>query len=415
MYYEDYNNTDSSFNVYSQPSNELSVSPDVSLLVDAEEYAFTYASASKAEYYWQVAKRYYKYFDGFKIYASINGAEYKMIKNVAVGSYSSKETYYYEYKVSLKAPSSVGYSVRFRISPYYNYDSKTYQFNPTKYSTAYYTSPKFATITTKKDKVVIKIKKAGTSKVKVVYRAYNMSKHKYSKKKTKTTSKTSFTIKNNAKKYSLDIDIIPYWGKSAGDVLEYNSHDANILLKCTPKVKGYKTYNINVQGKKLKKGRTETLSAKDKKIIKDFFDKKYGKNKPSREEMAKYAFDWIHNNVKYAYEIHPKTKKKLYAKIDNLSYVDAIFNKKLGQCLQYNGAMAKVLTYLGYEARIVQGYRKSSYTGEIFQHFWCEVKIYGRWYLMETGNKDKNGSWQHFVELYGDGAGYLKCKKKAKD
>ena len=119
--------------------------------------------------------------------------------------------------------------------------------------------------------------------------------------------------------------------------------------------------------------------------------------------MARYAFDWIHNNVKYDYK---------YSAGD-LPLTQAIFKKKMGQCLQYNGAMAMVLAYLGYESRIIVGTRGSG--KNVWQHIWCEVKINGRWYLVETGNENKNGYWQHFVELYRDGQGYIKNRKPARD
>lgn len=79
---------------------------------------------------------------------------------------------------------------------------------------------------------------------------------------------------------------------------------------------------------------------------------------------------------------------------------------KLGQCAQYNGAMAAMTAYLGYDACVIQGYR-GSYSGYHWQHFWCEVNIQGRRYLMETGNYGKDGSWSYFMCPYEQTSGYV--------
>jgi len=134
--------------------------------------------------------------------------------------------------------------------------------------------------------------------------------------------------------------------------------------------------------------------------MKKFCDKHFKGKNMTREEKAYYVHQWIHKKVTYA-------KGKKYNKIASKTYVDAIFNKKLGQCLQYNGAMAEFLSYLGYQTRIIQGYygRKGN------QHFWCEVKVQGRWYVVETGNEKKNGYWQFFVQPHCFIGSYIKNKK----
>ena len=49
------------------------------------------------------------------------------------------------------------------------------------------------------------------------------------------------------------------------------------------------------------------------------------------------------------------------------------------------------------------------------QHYWCEVKLNGRWYLCEAGNNKKNPGWRYFVSFYRDSSGYGKFGKAAKD
>ena len=402
LYYYDYN---TSKTVYSKWSNEVTAYPDLTYLFDFERDAYTYASGSQAVIYWMLSKYSIKYLDGFSVYASTNGGAYKFVKNVAANGYYSTDEYSYEYKCAIKAPSANGYAVNFKVYPYFNYNSKTYLSKCDDVENAVFLSENYATVTTKKDKVIINFKKIGASKINIQYSSFNMKTKKSSAVKSVNTTAASYTIKNAAKNYSLDITVTPYWGSVEGDSLYLSSHDPMVLLKSVPRSKSKTVKVVSVRGKKAKVHWKEKLTKKDKKIIKKFFYNKYKGKNPSREEMARYAFNWIHSKVKYDYKY----------KMGNRSYVDAIFNKKMGQCLQYNGAMAKVLTYLGYEARIIEGTRKSSYSGTVINHFWCEVKLYGRWYLVETGNERKSPGWQHFVELYGNGMGYIKCKKPAKD
>ena len=98
------------------------------------------------------------------------------------------------------------------------------------------------------------------------------------------------------------------------------------------------------------------------------------------------TLQWIHKQVTYAYDYPPEVYLTTYA--------DTIFNHKLGQCLQYNGAMASVLAYFGFDVYMCKGCTKSG-----SQHFWTEVLIGGKRYYVETGNFGKNGKWQRFFLL----------------
>ena len=336
--------------------------------------------------------------DGFIIQQSVNGSDYRYYTTVDVNSISGNA----DYSLYAAVPSNVGYLMSFRIYPYYNFNNKTYSSSAYAQESNSYVDSDLITLKTKKSSVDISIKYIPGASYKINYTPYNIKKNKYSGTKTVWTGSTKYSIKNNSKNTALYIDVTPYWGSQEGYSSSAYSHEGMALLKGAGKSKSKKIKVINVKGKKDKTAWTEALTKKDKKIIKNFFYKKYRNKKVSREEKALYAFNWIHTKVKYDYKYS----------VGNLSYTEAIFKKKKGQCLQYNGAMAKVLTYLGYETRIINGKRRGN-----IQHFWCEVKINGRWYLVETGNEGKNGDWQHFVELYntGDGYGYLKHGKKAKD
>ncbi len=143
---------------------------------------------------------------------------------------------------------------------------------------------------------------------------------------------------------------------------------------------------INARGEKKKTAWTETLTSSEKKLFKEFEELHFQKGM-TKAEKALYVNYWIHRNVDYDYEYKISSK---------YSYSECIFKYKKGQCIQYNGAYAHYLAYLGFESRIIQGYR-----GKSVSHFWGEIKLSNRWYCMETGNYGKNGSWRYVCERYG--------------
>ncbi|MDE5563732.1 MAG: arylamine N-acetyltransferase [Oscillospiraceae bacterium] len=133
---------------------------------------------------------------------------------------------------------------------------------------------------------------------------------------------------------------------------------------------------------------TFTLKDADIAIIEQFAAEHFPENSTLAEKLY-ITHQWIHYNVDYAYA------GAKWNEIVNLSYVDAIFNHKKGQCVQYNGAMASVLAYYGYEVYMVKGY-----TSPGTQHFWTQVEIDGHTYMVECGNSGKNGDWwQEFFNL----------------
>ena len=142
---------------------------------------------------------------------------------------------------------------------------------------------------------------------------------------------------------------------------------------------------------------TSYISEKDKQILQKFIQQHF-KAGMTREEQLWTTMEWIHNNVEYAY-----VQNGAWAQITNKTYVDAVFTYRKGQCIQYNAAMAAMMAYLGYDVNLVQGYVMS----EGNQHFWCEVHINGKTYVMETGNAGKNGDWMHFLEPYSEATEYI--------
>ena len=92
--------------------------------------------------------------------------------------------------------------------------------------------------------------------------------------------------------------------------------------------------------------------------------------------------------------------EKEQAKENNMEKVDEIIELKKNVASM---AMAAMMAYLGYDVNLVQGYVMS----EGNQHFWCEVHINGKTYVMETGNAGKNGDWMHFLEPYSEATEYI--------
>lgn len=160
---------------------------------------------------------------------------------------------------------------------------------------------------------------------------------------------------------------------------------------------------INTQGKKEKLAYTVTVTAEDKTIIENY-NSQYITSDMSPYNKIKTVFLDIHKNVKYA-------TGNLYSKIDGCSYAEAIFSNKLGQCAQYNGAMVEYLSTLGFDCRLICGYRGKSNKNK-WQHFWGEVTLSdGKTYVVETGNYGQDKGWYYFFEPYSNTKKYLKCGK----
>lgn len=153
---------------------------------------------------------------------------------------------------------------------------------------------------------------------------------------------------------------------------------------------------MNVRGSSMYKDWTEYVTGEDKTIFANF-EKLHLQKGMTKAEKAQYVHSWIHYNTVYDNSYTTSAKYR---------YVKCIFEERTGQCLQYNGALAQYLDYLGFDARIINGYRRQD-----IGHFWGEVKLAGRWYCTETGNYGSDGGWNYFVCRYGpwDASNYNFC------
>ncbi|MBQ7638085.1 MAG: hypothetical protein IJS90_04200 [Clostridia bacterium] len=153
-----------------------------------------------------------------------------------------------------------------------------------------------------------------------------------------------------------------------------------------------------------------TITNKDKYTIEDML----GKLPATATNMEKIysIYKYIQNEFEYA------RGYDLYAQISSLTPLDAVVHKHLAQCLQYNGAMAEVLAYMGYDVKIVEGMRgqgnyESDTVSSMWNHYWTELYLNGKTYLIEVGQPKDNWSGA-FMVLYKDSDGrylYYNTKK----
>ena len=219
--------------------------------------------------------------------------------------------------------------------------------------------------------------------------------------KSSQERKVSFAVTDTSK-YEICIYIDAY--RTVKGKLEYlgtypavSSESPYSLMRNAASSKAKTSYSVvSYRGEKPKVAWTESISADDKKIMNEFA-KLHFQSGMTKTEKALYIQRWIHYNNTY---------DTSYTTSSKYSYVKCIFEKKTGQCLQYNAALVECLNNLGFEARLIQGYRWQNSS-----HFWGEIKVAGRWYCMETGTNSKDPGWQYFCERYGGygATGYNIC------
>ena len=403
--YDEYHDDEIVSRVYGEASQSVCLQPSFN---ECYFSFYGYGNDKTVSFDWNASEHTRSYLDGFYLFKSVNNGAYQLCGDIPATQYQQLDEYaraYYTF--SEAAPSATGYFVRYQLCPYFYFNGQVcYQFENGETEECSYLSDNFITVNTKRNAIQIKWKSLGNGfQYRVRYCRYNLSNDKTDKEKTVVVSGNSYTIKSDAKKYGYYVTVEAFLDENTvlNSWHSYDTHSGMALMSGADKVNKKTIKVVSTRKKKTTTVWSYSLSKKDKKTLKKFCDKHFKGKKMSRAEKAEYTLNWINKNVKYAYG-------KSYSKIGNKSYVDAIFNKKLGQCLQYNGAYAAFLTYLGYEARVIEGYRRGN-----INHYWCEVKVHGRWYLCETGNYGKNGDWMYFCSRYANAGGYLKNGKPAKD
>lgn len=298
---------------------------------------------------------------------------------------------------------------------YYKVKGVVYANDGTEYLTDFtnmaYAVTKGATpklkLATKNNAVTVTWNKNARAQGYKIYRSSNGYSWTLVKKITKgtTTSYTDKTAKNDVGYYYKVCAYRVVRGKAfytPYSEIQYSLDYDSILNAANATKRIYKFEVENAQKSKSTYS-SYTMSSRDKAVLAKFA-REHFTNDMTRAEKLLITLRWIHENVDYA-----DTSAK-WAKISGKSYVDAIFTYKTGQCAQYNGAMAAMMSYMGYDVTLVQGWR-GTWNTNYWQHFWVEVHIGGRDYLVETGNLGRSGNWWFFLEQYEYAGKYIKnCK-----
>ncbi|MBR6872745.1 MAG: leucine-rich repeat protein [Ruminococcus sp.] len=200
-----------------------------------------------------------------------------------------------------------------------------------------------------------------------------------------TTTGTSFTVSDDDLFYGYGVRAYKivngtkYYGNYA--FFHRGSSVVARINGLTPS-KSRTSYNeVNVQGSK-DAVYPHTLTAASKKAIEDFA-KKYFTSGMTNGEKVLVTLNYIRKN--FTYNTGWKIKSSQYI---SGSYAHNALVAHLGQCNDYNGAIAELLTYLGYEPKLLIGYVYRPTT----QHYWTEITIGKNTYLIEGGiSKDENG------------------------
>ncbi len=152
-------------------------------------------------------------------------------------------------------------------------------------------------------------------------------------------------------------------------------------------------YNIkgdNQNGGKPYLVRNYYLTDKTKIILNDFA-REHFTDEMTNYDRLKFTWNWLHYNVDYA------SSWEAYSQISELSWSEASFVKKSGQCIQYNGAFAEMMAYMGYDVYMLEKWNRPNFT---VQHFMSEVMIDGKGYNTEVGERSYDSGSYKWMWLF---------------
>lgn len=159
------------------------------------------------------------------------------------------------------------------------------------------------------------------------------------------------------------------------------SYDSNIrLLVNAADLKSHKTYPMYNVKQNNRLGGTpyfegyENMADYEIDIYEDFAAEHFTDGMTNYDKIW-YLIDWMHENVSYV--------------LTGSDYVQSCLVDKMGQCIQYNGALADILCYMGYDAYMIEMWTNYYPDGSGYntQHFRCECEIDGIPFSLEVGDK----------------------------
>ncbi len=357
------------------------------------DYVSKYPSTDRAGIY---AYGYGKY-DYIQLYRySSSSKKYVLIKNMKDG--------YYE-DTGLKQLTVYKYKVRTAVK----IDSKKYYGEYKSFSVRTLLTSPAVTLTTKKNSVSAKWSKNSKATSYILYKqnfetgktkklgSFNSKTFKFTDKNVTNYTEYFYYViacrKSGSKTYKSQID----YEKGASSV------NPESIVRGASLKPGTSFKEYDVQGSKTSLMRTVQLSSSDIATLKKFA-KKHFTSKMTSLDKVRFTLNWINKNVTYA------DKAELWNRASKMTFVDAVFNNNIGQCSHYNGAMCSMMKYLGYDVKLLKGYR-TTYSGSKIQHFWTECTINGLTYVVEAGNYGRNGDWSYLLRPYKYTSGYMKNGK----
>jgi hypothetical protein len=116
-------------------------------------------------------------------------------------------------------------------------------------------------------------------------------------------------------------------------------------------------------------------STKNSKSIADYI----AANFKSENEKLRASFFWVASNISYD-----------VANMENIEFsdtseqkIDKTLNTRKGVCIHYAELFNAIVSQLGFESVIIEGYTKQFGKVAALSHAWCAVKSEGKWWLFD--------------------------------
>lgn len=118
------------------------------------------------------------------------------------------------------------------------------------------------------------------------------------------------------------------------------------------------------------------ISDSEKEVLNQFAEEHFTPGMTNYDKILCFM-NWVHDNLEYAtYEQYQE-----YTLWDG-NFVNAVVNLKVGQCLQFNGALAELMSQMGYDVYLVHMETRPG-----IPHYRMDLNIDGIVYGMEVGDK----------------------------
>jgi hypothetical protein len=116
-------------------------------------------------------------------------------------------------------------------------------------------------------------------------------------------------------------------------------------------------------------------STKNSKSIADYI----ATNFKSENEKLRASFFWVASNISYD-----------LANMENIEFgdtseqkIDKTLTSRKGVCIHYAELFNAIVSQLGFECKIIEGYTKQFGKVASLSHAWCAVKSEGKWWLVD--------------------------------